>query len=676
MSPLAAVWDAWKLRGEVISHSFDDCHDYTSRHPKVFQSQTASVRSVLRISQEPQNVRRLKRVHFDDCIEVAMCMDTECRLYSTFVKPDALYEWSDKPWYYFPTPPSRRFSWRKLTDLKYPFCIFEEKHSSADSSNVVSASLLRCHRSNSTNSADEGVCTDSGSFDVLSDITNTCSNARKPLQSLLDAPMSLSSELSTQKRCGSQQLVRLIKPDFISMDLNQDKENQDVMSAVQIGQPSPHNFKNSPMDLQQAFQMQAFHDGHVQHEDGNDEIFGEGVEDSDGYSPGDTSGPSDGQSPIPAGDRQDVILYHLDDNPIRAFINWNSYEEMITEMAHHYGLRREDVEDAYEVTVSPPDIGNEVVPTIVHAFGDIPPESTDRLVLIYIEYHAHRIEHNFRSGPQVQRCVRSIPLTASRNEVLYRVNVDRYCRSEGGRCLVFINSRRWPDYDLDRKVIAHGDYIRIALPPSERFACPTVEITHMTQHGFTDQQILDEIYNDDAASGFSPSLLGEEDVRGLARDRLVEADEATMMQTHPLEGSDAEHPDEARLSQSSDSDNAVQDWFVDLQRIVEVYFQQCDEALQNDFMFSVYTWFIDQETSKLCREPKIAILGDDPLEWKDDLMLPWQYHLVPGNPVLIDLVQPFAQRSQLEEHIAHIILTQRPVNLNSVLFSMEFVDEV
>jgi len=676
LSPLAAVWDAWKLRGEVISHSFDDCHDYTSRHPKVFQSQTASVRSVLRISQEPQNVRRLKRVHFDDCIEVAMCMDTECRLYSTFVKLDALYEWSDKPWYYFPTPPSRRFSWRKLTDLKYPFCIFEEKHSSADSSNVVSASLLRCHRSNSTNSAEEGVCTDSGSFDVLSDITNTCSNARKSLQSLLDAPMSLSSVLSTQKRCGSQQLVRLIKPDFISMDLNQDKENQDVMSAVQIGQPSPHNFKNSPMDLQQAFQMQAFHEGHVQHEDGNDEIFGEGVEDSDGYSPGDTSGPSDGQSPIPAGDRQDVILYHLDDNPIRAFINWNSYEEMITEMAHHYGLRREDVEDAYEVTVSPPDIGNEVVPTIVHAFGDIPPESTDRLVLIDIEYHAHRIEHNFRSGPQVQRCVRSIPLTASRNEVLYRVNVDRYCRSEGGRCLVFINSRRWPDYDLDRKVIAHGDYIRIALPPSERFACPTVEITHMTQHGFTDQQILDEIYNDDAASGFSPSLLGEEDVRGLARDRLVEADEATMMQTHPLEGSDAEHPDEARLSQSSDSDNAVQDWFVDLQRIVEVYFQQCDEALQNDFMFSVYTWFIDQETSKLCREPKIAILGDDPLEWKDDLMLLWQYHLVPGNSVLIDLVQPFAQRSRLEEHIAHIILTQRPVNLNSVLFSMEFVDEV
>ena len=48
----------------------------------------------------------------------------------------------------------------------------------------------------------------------------------------------------------------------------------------------------------------------------------------------------------------------------------------------------------------------------------------------------------------------------------------------------------------------------------------------------------------------------------------------------------------------------------------------------------------------------------------------------PGNSVLIDLVQPFTQRVGVEEHIAHVIITQRPMDLNSVLFSMVFVDEV
>jgi hypothetical protein len=87
---------------------------------------------------------------------------------------------------------------------------------------------------------------------------------------------------------------------------------------------------------------------------------------------------------------------------------------------------------------------------------------------------------------------------------LYRANVDRYCRSEDGRCIVFINSRRWPDYDVDKKAIAHGDYIRIAVPPSDRFACPTAVISDMIQQCFSDQQIVDAMYSDEAASGYSP----------------------------------------------------------------------------------------------------------------------------------------------------------------------------
>lgn len=277
----------------------------------------------------------------------------------------------------------------------------------------------------------------------------------------------------------------------------------DEMSVMQIDRSVGIQCKNAPADLQHGDLLHAFHGQQFQ----DDIASGSDVpveQSSEGYSPGDSSVLAQERPPSSDEGRQDVMLFHLEDYPIRTLVNWNSYEEMITEIAHHYGLSRDEVQDVYEVVVPPPDIGIEVVPTIVHVIGDIPHENTDRLVLVDIEYHAHRIERNFRSGPNVLRSVKSLPLTASRNEVLYRANVDRYCRSEDGRCIVFINSRRWPDYDVDKKAIAHGDYIRIAVPPSDRFACPTAVISDMIQQCFSDQQIVDAMYSDEAASGYSP----------------------------------------------------------------------------------------------------------------------------------------------------------------------------
>jgi len=696
LSPIAAVWDAWKLRGEVISQGFEGCSDHTMLHQCVHHPHTMSLKSVLRISQEPQSVRRMKRVHFDDCIEVASSTESGCSLYSTFVTHGVLHEWSEKPWHYRPKPPSRQFSWRKLTDLTYPFCDFTDESQQAlsnDESNEFSCHGLRstcegavqpsimieCPLDDTSHACKRGI-PNKGRKDlcssVLCEITNTTSDGLIVTEGSRCAPLSDMAALSSLPRQQGDFSSRVPLDRTVVQAFPEDKENQDVISAVQVGRPAPYALKNSPIDLQQAYRMHTRQEGQNQNIDGADDFSGDEGEGFEGFSPGDSVGSDVTRSSAVHPDRQDVFLFHLDDQPIRSYLNWNSYEEMMTEIAYHYSLRREEVVEAYEVVVSPPDIGNDAVPIVVQVLDDIPPESTDRLVLVDIEYHAHRIENNFRTGPSVMRSVRQIPMTASRNDILQRSNIDKYCRSEKGRCLVFVNSRRWPDYDLDKKTIAHGDYVRIAVPPSERYACPTVAISEMTQRGYSDQQIIDELYNDDAASGFSPSLLGDEEVRALAANDGTDGDEVLMMQ-HAL---DKAHtggaPEGESLSRSSDSESIVQDWFIDLQRIVEVHYQQCGEDLQNDFMFSVYTWFIDQETTSLCREPKIAILGEDPAEWREDLLLPWEYHLVPGNTVLIDLVQPFTQRQGIEEHIAHIILTQRPRDLNSVLFSIEFVDEV
>ena len=696
LSPLVAVWQAWKLRGEMILQDGVRYHGLSMQHCCVNSNILPILKSAVCISQEPHYVRpSFKSVHFDDCIETAMPADSDSRLYSTFVSHDALRCWPDKPWRYRRKSPSRRFSWRKLTNLVYPFCSFENDPVSPEGDPRREIAFQAESGCKSTGPSTDCLLPDDGrnlrfhentlhlQFEkdpgsggqVLTDITNIISpnHQRKgdgaPLSGLAVSSSHLGSTHQNDRKLPPRQ--KIMHAHEVT-----EVENNDFFSAVQIGQLDPVSLKNAPIDAQQAFQLQAFQEGNALHDDFPDDINGAGHEESDGYSPGGSSMHSDDPPMSHENARQEVILFHFDEQPIRTFVSWNSYEEMVTEIAHHYGLRRQQVEDVYEVAVAPPDIGNEIVPTVVHVFGDILPTSTERLVLIDIEYHAHRIERNFRSGPDVFRSVKPIPQTASRNDVLFKANVDRYCRREDGRCLVFINARRWPDYDLDRKVIAHGDYIRIAVPPSERFTCPTVDVSRMTQQGLSDQQILDEIHNDDAASGFSPSLLGQEDVQALATPHLDIDDELLLMQFSQGYGNSANVQETGFPSNSSSIGSEEPDWSVDLLRYARAHYHTCDPVQQEDFIFSIYTWFLDHDSHHLCREPKIAVLGDDPAEWREEILVPWQNHLRADDTVLIDLVQPFVPRARVEEHIAHVILTQRPQNLQSVLFSMEFVDEV
>ena len=56
-------------------------------------------------------------------------------------------------------------------------------------------------------------------------------------------------------------------------------------------------------------------------------------------------------------------------------------------------------------------------------------------------------------------------------------------------------------------------------------------------------------------------------------------------------------------------------------------------------------------------------------------MRPWRHLIIPDEPVLIDIVLPTPPTSDLEEHLAHLILTQRPLQESSVLISMDFKGE-
>ena len=390
-----------------------------------------------------------------------------------------------------------------------------------------------------------------------------------------------------------------------------------------------------------------------------------------------TSTDSRFQPPSSEAVRQEVIMFHVGDLPLRVFLDWSNYENMINEIAHHYATNVANVIDAYEINAEVNGLPPSAIPIIVHLFPDIAVGQSARLVLFDLEFHAHHTEAGFRAGPRTQRFVLAVPEHCDRATILVLVDVDRYCARENDRCFVWHNTVRWQDTDLLQRHLTHGDLIRIAIPPTERYDCPTTQIVRWTQDGLSDAEILDFLAEREAGDGYSPSLLADDEVRALAVPRNDsdgheenEHDAFQAMQTS------LNHPKAQSVESLSSDEDLPEDWNLDLKRIVGNIARRCATEEDIEFSFTIYTWFLDHDKHLLCREPKIVTLGADPTDWREDILQPWRFWIESEEKVFLDIVKPNTPRSHIEEHLAHIIITQRHADKSSVLLSMEFTERI
>lgn len=486
----------------------------------------------------------------------------------------------------------------------------------------------------------------------------------------------------------------------------------DVVDLMQLHTLVQTEYKQSPYTGGDEVMLDAFRQGHTQaiaSDDSPDERYDQ--HDSDSSSSNSIS-VDPGSQHATRENRQEVILYHLQDLPIRTFLVWDGYEEMMTEIAHHYAVDRTQLVDAYEVVTPLPDLDSNIVPIVVHMRFDFPPYHLSKLALLDLELHGHKVENHFQTGPLLQRRVIVVPTLVGRQGLLRAADVDRYCTSEQGRCLVFYNHHRWPDYDASARIMSHADHVRVAVPPSEGFACPTEDLVQMRQEGMTDDEVIHAIYNEGVLSGYSPSLLDDQEVRALATPNIEDEDDLFLafQTSHKVvtgrnaadrqsgfppkcvaqavtpQNDEDDHfmamqqdpptvivSDFNFASGSNSSDSIPDDWALDLQRLVAPHAATCQDNLQAEFVFTVYVWFLDHTCNTLCRTPKLATLGGDPSEWREALLYPWRWQLRQEDSVLIDLALPQSVRGDNEDHLFHIILTQRPEpGFSSILLVMEF----
>eukprot|EP00435_Cladocopium_sp_Y103_P034123 s1574_g8.t1 len=319
----------------------------------------------------------------------------------------------------------------------------------------------------------------------------------------------------------------------------------DDFAAMQIS-----SIKQSPHTDDQDALLHAFGQGHAQPPDnpqGEDLSDEAGSDDTSGYEP--SVGPYDSSEPNPANDQnlQEVYMYRLHDPPIRAFVHWHDYYTMINDIARCFAQHVDQVVDAHELNVVLPDLPDGTAVALVQLFHDIPPGRQACLTLLDVELHGHKIEPHYSTGPFVQRSVLVAPPRVTRNGLLALANLDQYCTMETGRCLLFFNHQRWPDYDELPRDLNHGDYIRVAVPPSESYTCATDQLLRFVQRGYSHEEILDHVIVDGVQEGYSPSPLSPNAVQQLRADVDTPSEDVfqAMQQTlqlHPQNSIPAQSP--------------------------------------------------------------------------------------------------------------------------------------
>ena len=297
---------------------------------------------------------------------------------------------------------------------------------------------------------------------------------------------------------------------------SEELQEGDWTSLMQRIGPSPHVYKQSPFPEDGDHVLEGVAQGHADPVPPDNPEISDAA-DSDGYSASVATESSHVAPPSSTGGRQEAILYHLADPPLRVFLDWADYDTMIREIAYHFGRDHAEVLDAYEVQPYPSDTPEGATPIIVHLFDDVAVGQPAKLALLDVELHGHSFEVNYAIGPTTTRTVVRLPERCVRQAVLLAANVDLYCRQEADTCFVWHGHTRWADDDHQIRLIPHGAYFRVAVPPTSRFICSTVDAVALSQQGLSDQEILDHMTGDEVGLDLSPSLLSSEDVRNLAR---------------------------------------------------------------------------------------------------------------------------------------------------------------
>ena len=307
---------------------------------------------------------------------------------------------------------------------------------------------------------------------------------------------------------------------------------------------------------------------------------------------------------------------------------------------------------------------------ILQKTTDLQVGSNECLILVDVCIHVDSAG-TVPTSPSINRKVIRIPHQVARLHMLRYTMTEAFCRSQGDRCIVKHNGNLWPQQDVALRLIAHGDYMQIHLPP------PSDEYVDISLRELFDITFQREIARQQGAHGWTfdafsllqhsprpavvqqqnPDLDGQLRTCGLhclmtLQDLLHEEgtqDETSMMQTPQAPNQIAVDVLRQRLDDMP--------FFTQMLHVAwdQAAVQICGEHERHA---DVMTWFIDFHTHPQCTQPRAVTLYENFQEWETQIERAWIDLIDPTEPVDIYHVMPVPPDCQAPT-CAHIIVCQR-----------------
>eukprot|EP00435_Cladocopium_sp_Y103_P061056 s86_g22.t1 len=356
---------------------------------------------------------------------------------------------------------------------------------------------------------------------------------------------------------------------------------------------------------------------------------------------------------------QTTMIFALNRQATTLRLDWHDYEGLHASIARELRVVPADLFHLHHVRYPPQDLFRaHVEPVIAQRAFDVPPGSTERLVLLDVEFHSARPA----TVPDVVRQARKLIHPLTKVQLLDQLGLQQYCQQARPHpCLIWNNNNLIPlsETYLD---LRDGDYLRIAIPPGcsrldhvDTRCLATAYFRGMTPADILDQHTLHLLgWNDHV---ISPPLVPhsqESDEQHLMQiglwplpalperphfqrrqqQRILGQD----LDTCPTEKLESEPP---RLDDDADDllyrpgtpreQRALRDLPFGLQALHDWWAQQLAlRAPDQRQELRVNTWFLDYPQHQRCDEGRLVSLPDDVELWLHQCAEAWMDHIDPN----------------------------------------------
>ena len=305
---------------------------------------------------------------------------------------------------------------------------------------------------------------------------------------------------------------------------------------------------------------------------------------------------------------QTVKLYRLHGPTIQARVRWGQFDNLILDVASILQVPVAQITALHHIHAGPVDETDNDMSIIVHMLHDIPDGSSDKLILMDLELQPTDIPRT----PVVTRHVHRVVLHMARVRILMLGGVQDFCRPYDDRCLVHVDHNLWALHDVGVRRFSHGQYVRVAVPPTE-------------------EQDLDRM-----------DLLMQEDATGFLQ---------TAWDIRPGDGFQAQPnpntdiidvpcmlPPQVPMQRICPAIAGDFRWMQDIGELFTRYGHF--EPRSGITFLHIMTWFVHHETHRVCADPRMIRLEEQAIMWSEDTRFAWRDLLDPTRALSIHLIQP------------------------------------